>query len=72
MYTKAYFTANERYIFMRIKDGNIMKVFVYDVQNKKIMHTLKEHIFIKNGCFDEKKNYIFISFNIRKQGYYII
>ena len=52
---EAYFTANERYIFMRIKDGNIMKVFVYDIQNKKIMHLLKEHIFIKNGCFDEKR-----------------
>ena len=32
-----------------------MKVFVYDVQTKKTMHTLKENIIIGNGCFNENR-----------------
>ena len=52
---EAFFTANPRYIFIRARDVNIIKVFVYDIQSKKIMHTLKENIVIKNGCFDETR-----------------
>lgn len=52
---EAYFTSNPRYIFIRAREVNIMKIFIYDIQNKKIMYTLKENILIMNGCFDEKR-----------------
>ncbi len=52
---EAHFTGNPRYIFMRARDVNIMKVFIYDIQTNKIMYTLKENIYIMSGCFDEKR-----------------
>ena len=52
---EANFTANPRYIIMRARDINIMKVFIYDIEAKKVVHTLKENIFIRSGCFDEKR-----------------
>ncbi|WP_300716383.1 hypothetical protein [uncultured Brachyspira sp.] len=52
---EAYFTANPRYILLRAKETNIIKVFIYDVQTKKVMFTLKESIYIMNGCFNEKR-----------------
>ncbi|WP_300367636.1 hypothetical protein [Brachyspira sp.] len=53
---EAYFTANPRYIFLRAREVNIMKVFVYDVQAKKVMYTLKENIYLMNGCFNQKRD----------------
>ncbi|PTY40883.1 hypothetical protein [Brachyspira hampsonii] len=52
---EAFFTGNPRYIFIRAREVNIMKVFVYDVQTKKTMYTLKENIFIRSGCFNEER-----------------
>lgn len=52
---EANFTVNPRYIFIRARDINIMKVFIYDIHTKKIVYTLKENILIINGAFDEKR-----------------
>lgn len=54
---EAYFTANPRYILCRGKDFNMINTFVYDIVDKKIVHILRENIFISNGCFDEKRTY---------------
>ncbi|KLI59253.1 hypothetical protein [Brachyspira hyodysenteriae] len=52
---EAFFTGNPRYIFIRAREVNIMKVFVYDVQTRKTMHTLKENIHIGSGSFNEQR-----------------
>ncbi|TVL59592.1 hypothetical protein A9X86_11080 [Brachyspira hyodysenteriae] len=52
---EAFFTGNPRYIFIRAREVNIMKVFVYDIQTRKTMHTLKENIHIGSGSFNEQR-----------------
>ena len=54
---EAYFTGNPQYILCRGKDFNMVNTFVLDIIDKKIVYTLRENIFISNGCFDEKRNY---------------
>ena len=60
----AAFTSNPRYIFISAKEFNIIKIFVYDIELKKIVLSLKENFFIKSGCFNEDRSiYIYPSEN---------
>ncbi|WP_297286185.1 hypothetical protein [uncultured Brachyspira sp.] len=52
---EAYFTANPKLIICRAKEFNRTNVFLYNIEDKKIVYTLKENTFISDGAFDEKR-----------------
>ena len=52
---EAYFTANPKLIICRAKEFNRTNVFLYNIEEKKIVYSLKENTFISDGAFDEKR-----------------